>query len=124
MEKKKTEQKNKDEILNEDEILAEKIRLLWGFLADLIPHKAKLRKIVEKTRERSSMALSMAPILGAFGQDYEEVYLQREIERKRASALLNLIDVLDKTEKDRQRFKEGQIKKQKGLTEIHKVLGI
>lgn len=108
----------------EIEMLAERVKLLWRFLAELIPHKEKLKDVAEKTQERSSMDLTMIPILGAFGQDYEEVYLLTEIERKRAKALFNLVDVLDETEKDRKEFAEKQIKKQKGLAQIRKALGV
>ncbi len=71
--KKELKQKKVIEI----EMIAERVKLLWLFLAELIPHKQILKDVVEKTSERSSMALSIAPILGAFGQDYEEVYLQK-----------------------------------------------
>ena len=108
----------------EIEMLAERIKLLWGFLGELIPYKEKLKDVVEKTEERSSMVLTIAPILGAFGQDYEEVYSQKEIERKRAKALFNLINVLDETEKERKEFAEKKIKKNEGLAQIHKALGL
>ena len=108
----------------EIEMLAERVKLLWVFLADLIPHKETLKEVMEKTGERSSMALSIAPILGAFGQDYEEVHLQKEIERKRAKCLYELINVLDETEKERTEFAEKKVKKMEGLKQIHKALGL
>ncbi|GIW70342.1 MAG: hypothetical protein KatS3mg101_1089 [Patescibacteria group bacterium] len=119
---KKEEKKLEKKI--EIEVLAERIKLLWVFLAELIPYKETLKDVAEKTSERSSMALSMAPILGAFGQDYEEVHLQKEIERKRAKALYELINVLDETEKERKDFAEKKVKMSEGLAQIHKALGL
>ena len=108
----------------EAEILAERVKLLWRFLADLIPHLPMLKDVAEGTSERSSMVLTMAPILGAFGQDYEAVYAQKEIERKRAKALYELIKTLDDTEKERAEFAKKQEAKKQGLAQIHKALGL
>lgn len=121
MKKKEIKQNIEEETILEE--LAEKIKLLYFFLADLIPHKEKLKEMVEKTEELSSMTLSMAPIIGASVQNYEEIYLQREIERKRALALLNLIEVLDETEKEIEKFERKQAIKRRGLAKIRKLLG-
>ncbi len=37
----------------EIEMLAERVKLLWGFLADLIPHKEMLKDVMDKTSECS-----------------------------------------------------------------------
>src|SRR3990167_11492051 len=108
----------------EAEMVAERIKLLWGFLADLIPHLPMLKDVAEEASERSSMALTMAPILGAFGQDYEVVHAQKEIERKRAKALYELIKTLDDTEKERAEFANKQQAKKEGLAQLHKALGL
>jgi len=123
-EKQLTKKEKQLEAKIEIEMLAERVKLLWGFLAELIPHKEKLKEVAEKTSERSSMALAMAPILGAFGQDYEEVHLQKEIERKRAKALYELVSTLDETEKERAEFAEKKVKRSEGLKEIHRALGL
>jgi len=108
----------------EAEMVAGRVKLLWGFLADLISHLPMLKDVAEGASERSSMALSMAPILGAFGQDYEAVHTQKEIERKRAEALYELIKVLDDTEKERAEFAKKQEAKKEGLAQLHKALGL
>ena len=108
----------------EAEMMAERIKLLWGFLADFIPHLPMLKDVADGTSERSSMVLSMAPILGAFGQDYEVVHAQKEIERKRAKALYELIKTLDDTEKERAEFAKKQEAKKEGLAQIHRALGL
>jgi len=108
----------------EAEMVAERIKLLWVFLADLIPHLPMLKDVAEGTSERSSMVLTMAPILGAFGQDYEVVHAQKEIERKRAKALYELIKTLDDTEKERAEFAKKQKAKKEGLVQLHKALGL
>jgi len=108
----------------EAEMVAERVKLLWGFLADLIPHLPMLKDVVEGASKRSSMTLSMAPILGAFGQDYEVVHAQKEIERKRAKALYELIKTLDDTEKERAEFAKKQEAKKEVLAQLHKALGL
>ena len=119
---KKENQKQERRI--EAEMVAERVKLLWGFLADLIPHLPMLKDVSDGASERSSMALTMAPILGAFGQDYEVVHFQKEVERKRAKALYELIKVLDDTEKERAEFANKQQAKKEGLAQLHKALGI
>jgi hypothetical protein len=108
----------------EAEMIAEKVKLLWGFLSDLIPHLPMLKDVAESASERSSMALAMAPVLGAFGQDYEVVHAQKEIERKRAKALYELIKTLDDTEKECVEFAKKQEAKRDGLAQLHRVLGL
>src|SRR3990167_5559096 len=120
-EKKTTKEVNRQ---IEAEMVAERVKLLWGFLADLIPHLPMLKDVADGTSERSSMALTMAPIIGVFGQDYEEVYTQKEIERKRAKALYELIKTLDDTEKERAEFVKKQEAKKEGLAQLHKALGL
>jgi hypothetical protein len=58
-------------------ILAERVKLLFGFCADLIPDKDLLKEVMEVSGKRENNALSMAPILGAMGMDYEEAHLRR-----------------------------------------------
>lgn len=119
---KKTNEELEKEV--EVDVIAERVRLLWQFLADLIPYKETLKEVSEKASERSSTVLSVAPILTASGQDYEEVYLQREVERKRADALCNLINVLDETEKERIEFYKRKDKEKEEMVKIQKILGI
>ena len=83
-----------------------------------------LKDVADGTSERSSMVLSMAPILGAFGQDYEVVHAQKEIERKRAKALYELIKTLDDTEKERAEFAKKQVAKKEGIAQLHRALGL
>ena len=108
----------------EAEIVAERIKLLWVFLADFIPHLPMLKDVVEGASKHSSMVLTIAPILDAFGQDYEIVHAQKEIERKRVKALYELIKTLDDTEKERAEFAKKQKAKKKGLIQLHKALGL
>ena len=53
--------------------LAEQVKLLFGLCATLIPDKEMLKDTYDLASERQSMSLSMAPIFGAFGQNYEDV---------------------------------------------------
>jgi hypothetical protein len=116
----------KTEKLGEQEravILAERVKLLFGFCADLIPDKDLLEKVLKQAQDRQSFAISAAPILGAFGEDYEEHEIEARIRKERADALLNLIKTLEKTEKDRLEFKEKQMAKRKGTEQLRRILG-
>ena len=73
-------------------ILAEKIKLLFGFCADLIPDKDLIYEADGALQGKESRALAMAPILGAFGVDYEEVEFEARFKKERASALYHLIE--------------------------------
>lgn len=119
MSEEKNEKYSHEDVL----IVAERIKLLWGFLAELIPHKEMLKEAAEKAGDRSSMVLSAAPLIGAFGQDYEEIHMYREVERKRAVALYNLVNVLIETEEDFKEFFQSQHDKRAGLEQLRGVLG-
>jgi hypothetical protein len=61
--------KKQDDKKEQAIILAEKVRLLFGFYADLIPDKDLVNEVTGSLREKQSNALTMAPILGAFGMN-------------------------------------------------------
>ena len=105
-------------------ILAEKVRLLFGFCADLIKEKDLLEEVLNVCDDRQSFAVSAAPILGAFGIDYEEQEFELGLRKKRAEALLNLIKILEETEKERLEFQIKQKAKFKGRAQLKKILGI
>ena len=92
--------------------LAEKVKLLFGFCADLIPDKEMLKETLELAEKRQSMGMGMAPILGAFGQDWEAVENEASLKSERAKALYELIDCLDRIEKKRLEFAEKRLRKQ------------
>src|SRR3990167_11085817 len=108
----------------EIEMIAERIKLLFAFCAELIPHKEMLEKVSYGASERSSLALGMAPIFGAIGQDWEAVHFQKKLEEKRARALYELINVLDETEKERIEFSAKQERRKAGALQIANILGI
>ena len=104
--------------------LAEKVKLLFTFCADLIPDKDMIKETFELASERQSMSVSMAPILGAFGEDYKDIEFEARIRKERASALFELIDTLDRTEKERIELNLKKKSRQKGLAQIHRALGL
>lgn len=105
-------------------ILAERVKLLFGFCADLIPDKEMLKEVLDKAGNTESMTMTLAPILGAFGQDYEVAHTEAKIRTERAKALYDLVDTLDRTEKERAEFSQKQIRKQEGLAQLHRALGL
>lgn len=98
--KKLEENNNLDEKIR-IETLAERIKLLFGFCVELIPDIDLLEKTAASADERAGFAMSAAPILTAAGLDYEEKEFEWRLRERRASALANLLKVLDETEKER-----------------------
>lgn len=104
------------------EIFSERIRLLFGFCMELVPDIELLEKATKGAGEKEDMALSAAPLLGAAGLDYEQAHFDWKLRRKRAEALLNLVNVLVDTEKERN---ERKISKDgDDIQKIRKLFGV
>lgn len=104
-------------------ILAEKVKLLFAFCGDLIPDKDLLRDVAKNSQEKVSTGMAMAPIIGAFGGNWEAVEFDTKLKARRADALFNLINVLDETEKERGEFETSQKEKAKGQADLARILG-
>jgi hypothetical protein len=105
-------------------ILAERIKLLFGFCGDLIKDKDLGERVLKLSSSRAEFALSAAPILGAFGLDYEAKNFEAALHAKRAKALLNLLEVLESTENERVEFHEREKRRANGRAELMKTLGL
>lgn len=101
------------------EQLASQVLLLIQFAGTMIDDIDLLERVEKQSGELSSRALTLAPIFGAVGGDYEEAHMEAEVKRKRASAIVQLIRVLKETENDRLDFKEKQANKKKVLAQLH-----
>lgn len=123
-----TETNSTDEPTLEEKIridtLAERIKLLFGFCADLIPDIDLIEKTAKNAGDRESMSLSAAPLLEAAGIDYEEKNAQWQLRRKRAEALANLVRVLRDTEAERKEMEGKAASKQNHRKEIARIFGI
>lgn len=117
--KKENKMEKKERVL----LLVEKINLLFCFVMDLAKDKDLLEEVADLARKRESFSLSAAPILGAMGIDYEEKEREANIIKQRANAILNLISVLERTEKQIKEFKEEQAKVIKNRAVLEKILG-
>lgn len=106
------------------EQVAEQVKLLFSFCFQLVPDLDILKKVSKLSGERVSTAMAMAPILGAQGMDYEEVEFETRLKAKRADALVNLIQVLEETEKERMVFADKQKARAQGRADISKMLGL
>lgn len=105
------------------EALAERIKLLFTFVFSLKEDKDILEEVVDETNKSADFALNAAPLLGAFGMDYELEHFNASLEGKRAKALLNLINVLIETEKEHEEFKKRQQSIEEGRKKIRSILG-
>jgi len=104
-------------------ILAEKVKLLFGFCIDLRADKEMLKEVLQVCEDRQSFSASAAPLLGAFGVDYEEKELEVRIRAERADALIKLIETLERTEEERIEFLNKQEKIKEGRKQLLKILG-
>lgn len=120
---KKDDLKDLNERIEIEEI-AERIKLLFGFVAMLIPHKEKLKAIAERTSNNHSRAQALAPVLTAFGEDWEKAEMETALYYKRAEALYNLVDVLDETEKERIEYSEKKKQGGAGRDNLMRSIGL
>lgn len=104
--------------------IAEKVKLLFAFCADLIQDKEILKDTYDLASDKQHRVLSMAPIFGAFGENYEEADNEARIKKERAKALYALIDTLDRTEKERSAYADKKKVKQEGLAQLYRALGL
>jgi hypothetical protein len=102
------------------EVVAERIKLLFGFCGELLKDRDLVERALDLAQSRASLALSAAPILGAVGLDYEERHTEAQINAFRAATLLNLLNVLEETEKRRRESKEKADLRAAGKAQIMK----
>ncbi len=112
--------KKKEKIIE----VAERVKLLFQFCAELIPDKELLKKTLEVCEDTQQMAGSTAVIIGACGGDYQALENQARLRKERAAALYNLIEVLEKTEKEQIEFAKKAKTKQANLRQLQGILGL
>ncbi len=108
----------------DNEMLAERIKVLFMFSTALIPYKEKLWEVVGMTRKKESMVSSIAPVLMASGIDHQAAHFEADLQRRRAEALFNLIDVLDITEKERTEETKKAGERAKNAAILRKAMGL
>lgn len=105
-------------------LLAEQVKLLFAFCYMMVPDIDLLERVAKQSAERESFAYSAAPLISAFGMDYEDAAFDAELHRKRADALLTLVKVLRDTETDRAKFEGSKKKKAEGAAQLRNILGM
>lgn len=105
------------------QMLAEQVTLIFQFCGMMIPHKDMIKDVMDASDDRASTTMAMAPVIGAFGGDWEAVQFEANLKAKRAHALYKLIDVLDETEKERVEFAEKQKERAEGRANLARILG-
>lgn len=116
----------KDQEWPEDKVLevANQVQLLLQFCATLIDDLPMLEAMHKQSGEISSHVLSIAPVIGALGGDYEEKHMEAEVRRKRAQALVNLIRTIKETEDERNEFNKSQAAKRQAMAQLGGILGL
>ena len=106
------------------EALVPLIETIWQECAMMIPFKDLLQETLALCRDRESTAEGGAAILTACGIDYEEASLEARIRKERSRALLNVIETLERTEKERLDYAGKKVAKQAGAAQLRKILGM
>lgn len=106
------------------EVLAERLKLFLGFAAHFIDDIDLLKEVAEKGSDRASTVMAAAPIIEAFGMDWEEKHFEAELQSKRAAALYNLVKVIKETEDDRIKHQADKVKSAAGRDQLRRALGI
>lgn len=80
---------SKDQEWPEDKVLevANQVGLLLQFAATMIDDLPMLEEMHKQSGEISSHVLSIAPVIGALGGDYEEKHMEAEVRRKELKLL-------------------------------------
>ncbi|MBX2906189.1 MAG: hypothetical protein KF744_09135 [Taibaiella sp.] len=89
-------------------LLAQRIELLFGFMAEMVQDIDLLEETERVTADRASFAASAAPIFGALGEDYRQHEMEAALRCKRSAAVLNMLRVLRDTEAERKVFYSEQ----------------
>lgn len=104
--------------------VARKVEILFQFAADLIKDKEMLKKVMELSAEKESNVLTLAPILGAYGENYEDAQIAARIKRERSKALYDLIDTLSRTAREQAEYDMKKKGRQEALDQIHRAIGL
>lgn len=105
------------------ELVAARIEPLLAFAALFIEDIDLLERVVSESYDISNKTLTLAPVLGAVGLDYEEKHIEAEVRRKRAVALLNFVKTIKDTEDDRTKFKATQTQKAEARMQLSHLMG-
>lgn len=103
--------------------VAERMKLLFGFCFTFFDDLDLLKEVAEGSSDNLSRTDAMAPVLEAFGHDYETVRFKKKLEYRRAKALYELIKTLKETEDERTEFEAGAAKRAEGKAQIARMLG-
>ena len=105
------------------ELLAQRIELLFGFMAEMLPDIDLLEEAETTFGSRESFAVSAAPIFGALGEDFRKHEMEAKVRRRRAGALLQMLRVLRDMEADRNNFHAEKTAQQAAVNEFMKQFG-
>ena len=103
--------------------VAERMKLLFGFCFTFFEDLDLLKEVAEGSSDNLSRTDAMAPVIEAFGQDYETVRFKKKLEYRRAHALYELIRTLKETEEERAEFESKQEERMKGKAQLARILG-
>lgn len=117
-------EQNEESLREEAEILATRVKLLFGFCFELVPKIELLKRTLSLSNDKASTALAAAPLLTAAGIDYEQKHWEADMRKRRAEALVNLIKVLDETEKERIEMEQQAKNKAASRDELARILGL
>lgn len=120
-----TKKPTKEEVEKHNRALeaATHVELLLQFSGSLIPFLDLLKETYEGAGNQVSLTDAMAPIIGAFGEDYEAISFEKKLKARRAKALYELVKVLSETEKEREEFAEKRERNKEGRAQLAKLLG-
>ena len=100
------------------------IEAIWQECAMIIPFRDLLQETMELCRDRQSTAEGGAAVLTACGIDYEGASLEARIRKERSQALLNMVETLVRTEKERMDYKAKEASRQVNAAQLRHILGM
>lgn len=105
------------------EFVAGRLKYVFMLIAELIPYRDLLVEAGEESAERANKVVGGAVVWTAMGLDYREAEFENKLRLKRTKAVLNLVDTLVETEKQRKEFREEQKIRAENRAFFSKMLG-
>lgn len=87
------------------EEVAQKVEMLFQFIATLVPHKDLIKKIWKDSEGRASTAVSAAVLIST---NYQQLEAQHKMYARRAELIYQMIDELENGNKEVKKIKNNE----------------
>lgn len=105
------------------EELAQRISVLVQFATALIPDIELIEKAATEAGNKNSLTATLATVLTAAGEDWEDRQLEASLTYQRAIGLYKFVETLKKTEEEKAKAVKSAEAKRKARADLARILG-